>query len=573
MKNNQTIQTITELLNKYIEENESYKSTKEMYENYETAEKELDNDIFKLLDHTDLLIDTKIENNNIYLNLIETLKILKDNKLIELTPEQKQNIADSKIYKYCYNSIKYYKNKLAQKFEELQNSKTENNIILEMIDKLENLNDELIDEKLLEELFNILSNKKVDKTDIEKILYLTIKYNNEIFEALKEKELKEPIEKLTDEELAAIFEKYGFDYKKVEEEQKRKLRIKGNIQNIEEVFQAILHYSIPFKENNKVSISILTKSDKNAIETVYNLSQEYNIDFNRIIKLIPGVLIHKSTQNKIKYVQATNAQQISGSYEDFEENIKLIKEIGYDIKEVIKSTITIFTVSNKTLRKNVEELRKYGFPKNLKEIGFKLSGLKGESTIKNIDKFIELDEFEYIKHNTSRLCLEQTTCIFNRLYFAKKYNRQNNNQYIIKRKTKTKEILSGIICDEKIKTLDSIIDTTELEKNYNGIDSYNTLLEYLIQEERKGYTYEMTDDETINLIEKNNKINQIMYKFNDTIISRYKVQRIYSLLKKQFPDFDKQQLLLFAVTYNSILNQDEYNNIKNTIIKNKEKTK
>ena len=447
MKDNETLQKMIELLKKYLNKTDNVKEAESMLKQYQNAEEEIEDNLFKLLDHTDLLIDTKIENNKEYLYLIETLRILKDNKLITITEEQKNELKNSNMFKYCMNSLKYYKNKMQLKYNELRNNSDENDDILKIIKELEKLDNELIEEDLSEDIFNKLNNEKVSKNDIELLLYLSVKYNNEVFELLKTQELKENKEKLTDQELKEVFEKYGYNYSKVNEEQKQRLRIKGNIKNIEEVFEAIDSYSIPFKETDSTSISLLIKSDKNAIETIYQLSQKYNVDFSRIIRLIPGVLIHKSSKAYKNNSAKLGMQQVQGSYEDFEENIKLLEECGYDIKDVMKSTITIFIVPNKTLRRNVEELRKYGFPKNLNEIGFKLSGLKGDA-IKNIDRFIELDEFNYIKQNTSRLCLEQTSPIFERLYFAKKHNKENEEQFIIKKKTKDKEILSGIVSNE-----------------------------------------------------------------------------------------------------------------------------
>lgn len=562
MKDNETLQKMIELLKKYLNKTDNIKEAESILQQYKNAENEIEDNLFNLLDHTDLLIDTKIEDNKEYLYLMETLRILKDNTLITLTDEQKNEIKGSKMFKYCMNSLKYYKNKMQLKYNELKNTSNENDDILKIVKELEKLDDELIEEELLEDIFNKLNNEKVSKNDIELLLYLSIKYNNDVFELLKTKELKENKEKLTNQELKEIFEKYGYDYSKVKDEQKKQLRIKGNIKNIEEVFEAINNYSIPFKETDTTSISLLIKSDKNAIETIYQLSQKYNIDFSRIIKLIPGVLIHKSTKKSKSTTSETSAQQISGSFEDFEENIKLLEECGYDIKDVMKSTITIFITSNKTLRKNIEELRKYGFPKNLNEIRFKLSGLKGDA-IKNIDRFIELDEFNYIKQNTSRLCLEQTSPIFTRLYFAKKLNKSGKEHYEIKRKTKNKEMLTGTITTGT--ELDKKIDKNELETNYPGIESYKEFLEFLSQEERKGYPYEMSNDELISEFEKQYKQSQIEYKINDNILSRYKTQRIYSLLTKHFTEDKKDELLLFALTYNSLLSHDEYEKIKSTL--------
>lgn len=572
MEYKQILETIIKILENNFRNTKELKEIQAAYEQYKNANEKIVNNIYDLLDFTDLLVDQEKDNKEEYINLLETLKVLKNNKLIKITKEQEENIKQSEIYKNCIKETEKHKSTMKEKYEETKKSLSCNNDIKDIIEDLGDVGEDLIEEDLIKNIYNLIKEGKINASEAETLLKLIIEYNNKMFEKLKNQKLIEEREKISDEELEEIFKKYGFDYKKVEENQKRSLRIKGNAKNIEEVFQALIKYSIPFKENSLTSIYLLIKSDKNAIETIYNLSKEYNIEFKRIISAIPAALIHKSSEKSKGNGNQNINKTVSGSYEDFEKNIKLMKEIGYNIEEVVEKTISILTTPNKTLRKNIENLKKYGFPNNLKDFGFSLSGLKGANPIIIIDKFIELGELEYIKRNTSRLNLDKTSYIFTRLYFAKKYNTTADEKIITKKKTKDKEILTGVISKENDKTLDKMINPEILKTDFSDIENYNEILEYISQEEKKGYSFEISHDETIDKIERQFKNTEITYKFNDTIISRYKTQRIYSLLKKHFPEYDNKTLLLFSLTYESILSEEEYENIKQYVTK-KEKTK
>lgn len=568
---NKNLEQLIKLLEENIKTLKETEITTE-YDKYKNIEEKLENNLYEILNHTDLLINIKLEENEKYTNLIQTLNILRNNDLIQLTDEQIKIIKQNEIYMKCKNKILNYKNKIQQIHLKEQQKENINKELKNIIETLKNLNNKIIEDETIKQIYSLILNDNISKQN--EIIDLILKYNIEIYEQQKTNYNRKAKEILTDEELEEIFKKYGYNYNLVSDDFKQRLKTKGNLINIEEVFEAIKKYNLKFNEKNPLSICLLIKSDKEIIDNIWNISKKYNFDFYDIIKKIPSCLLHKNN-NRIRLeknnTQSETLYEISGSYEDLEKNIKIIEEVGYNIQDVFKNTISILIIPHEKIKRNIEALHKYGFPKNLKSINFSLTGLKSDNITASLDMFIELNEFEYIKNNTSRLTYETDAYIFKRLYFAKKYNKQNTKQYKIKRKYDNKDVLTGIISNENDTTLNSIIDTQQIENTIIDKETDKILKDYIEQNEKKGYEYRTSNDELIINIEKNYLDTNITYRFNETIISRYKTHRIYTLLKDKFTEIDKKDLLLYALTYNSIIDHEELNYIKSCI--NKEKTK
>lgn len=559
-----SLSIIIEIIKKYIISIENSKEIEDTYQHYQKAEKNIKENIFELPNYTDLLFDTKIVKNNNYNELIKTLTILKNNSLIILTEEQINLIKQSQIFRYCLNTITYYRKRIEKKIDEQTKINAKNKMINQIIQNLEMFKSNIIDDNTVNMIYNFIKENNISKNDTEQIITNILKHNVEIYEKIKEINYN-----LTPEQLIELFNKYEYKYDKVPKGFKQRLLIKGDLDNIEEVFVALHSHNITFEEKNKIHLCLILKSDKDIIEKIWTLSQKYSFDFNEMLKKIPGIFLHKNFDHiRINYNQSEfePTAEISGAFEDFKENIKLIKKLGYDITETLKNNKSILILPNNKLKRNAEALINYGFPENLHQIGLKLSGLKGENIIATIDKFIELDELTYVQENTSRLSLEPDSVIFYRLYFAKKYNKEHpNNKFTIKRQTEAKEVFTGIISNENDKTLDYLIDKETITNYVFNHTIDETIKKYIEEQNKIGFENEITIDDMIKSIEESHKYNNASYMFDDIIISRNKVLRIYSMIFKKFDNLDKQHLLLFAITYNSILNHEEFDKIKNYI--------
>ena len=513
----------------------------------------LSNNIFEILNYeipvpSELLDDHK--------KLISTLEVLRNNKFVFLNDIQKNTIIQSEVYQACLNYIK-------NKIEKLRKGKMDD--VFELVSLFKNLNGEMIDDSLINKFYDFISKYKVPLFDAEKALVCILNYNACLYENVINTGL-------TNEELIAVFEKYGYSYNKVPEEYKGLLVVNGNLSNIESLFIKFKEYNIPFNEKNISFIYFLIKSDSNIFDHILELSKKYDYNILDLIKKVPSIFLHKNkfmsegNGGSFSSNNTGHSFEINGTYEDFENTIVLFDSIGYDFSTVIEKCPSILVASYDKLKRNVDLLFEYGFSKNLAASGFKLSAFKSNDILLTLDKFIELGELKYVQDNTSRLAFGSDSFIFDRLYFAKKYNSEHSDKFIIKRQFSKKEVLTGIIYNKEDRTLDSLIDKSSVTNYVFSADIDKEINSFI-----ESFDYSSCDicsDELISSIE-GNVVSNLEYMFDGVIISRPKTIRVYSALVSHY-DYDKKLLLLFALTYNSILDHDEFEVIKG-YVKGREK--
>ena len=549
-----SLQTVIGILNESLEKVPKI-DTKFSLEEYQNAKKSMEKDVFELPNYEQLFHDSEISNQDIN-ELCNTLKALKNNKYIQITNEQKEEIKKSEIYNSLINLIN-------NNIEKLTQGKDINDLVGQIGKQNFTLENSIID-KIYEVIrkYNISKEKTIV---IFKNLMMHI--NNLSYVQNKTIEVKP---KLTEEQLTELFNKYGYDFNKVPKEFQLKLLSKGNSNTIEEMFNCMPNYGIKFSEKNKATLYLILKSSNNALEKMRELSQKYGFNFHDTLKNIPASFIHKSKNTDIKKnrnYQSEDEKELIGAFEDFCENIEIIDNLGYNIPIAMKKAISVFTKSSSKIKRNIELLREYNFfdGNNLASTGFVLSGLKSSNLQEMIDIFIELDELKYVRDNSSRLVLDTDSYIIRRLYFAKK-NGINN----YKRQKGDKTILTGIISDEADKSMDIYIDLNSIKHNVFDELTDREIADYLDRKLR-----ETNDDvdtyQEISILDNNYTRDDYTYDFNGTIISNKKVKKIYPLLLKEYPELDRKKLLLYAITYNSMMSSEEFENISNIIIAKEKK--
>ena len=563
LKNNNPLQTVIDILNKQLENIPKTKSGHKL-ETYQEVKQHMEKDIFTLLDYDQLFFDNNGINSQDFYELGSTLKVLRNNNFIKITDEQKEYIKNHTVYQ---NLLKH----INEKIEELTPGKD----IEQLIEELEKINKGFLENSTIDKLYNIIQKYGISK---EETLIIFKKLTQHINMISKQQEIKTytVLPKLTQEQLIELFSKYGYDFNKVSKDLQTTIINKGNMNNIEEMFINLPKYGIKFNEKSKMHIYLIIKSSKEALETIMKLSEEYGFSFSEITGAYPSVLLHKNNGQEIKKngKNEINPQEVDqswqGAFEDFCNNIELIKSLGCNITEAIKDNPSVFIVSYTRLSLNARILKEYGFldENNLLPQGFKLSGLKSTNLQEIIDIFIELGEMNYLKVNASRLRLESDSYIIKRIYFAKKHG----IEYKSERKNKT--TLKGIISDEKTKTLDRYIDIESIKHTIFDEkidDEIKSTIERILKSVHQTAIEQNSELPEVNTLDQTYKRNEMTYSFNGTIISIRKVKKLYPILLHEFPELDKRKLLLYAITYNSMMDENEFNNIKNIIVA-KEKT-
>ena len=96
---------------------------------------------------------------------------------------------------------------------------------------------------------------------------------------------------------------------------------------------------------------------------------------------------------------------------------------------------------------------------------------------------------------------------------------------------------------------------------FNG--EYTTINKKEVDAELANLTeFDLTVDESLSKIDQKYKKDELRYQFDNIIISRIKTIRIYNYLKNKISMVDA---LIVALTYNSVLKNDEYEKIVNVV--------
>lgn len=527
--------------------------------------------IFLLIDLEKYINYFKIneDDKEIINGIIIVLKAFRNNKFAKLPNDIRRSIQSNSIMKKYIEDLLNMKNDYEQ-YKAVPNQMQE---ILEYIQSLER-NSYIED---LNKIFDIIRNIKIDLKIKRDISIKIAEYNIAVGQYMANYDYTEEeyVDKVFSyrvsyEDLKNILEKYGYNIEKLNEEILEKILLLGNINDIEYILQWYnkleLDIDIEKKTDDKY-FHLLYRCDSKIIDRMEMISKELNIDIKKLLVKSLSAFMHKATKD-MKKIKETNKKtndsiQLIGSYEDFVANKNLLSDYGYDIVESYNKCPSIFIYSNKKLKSNIKALEKYGINVKENHDSIKLSGLKSTDILLTIDKFIELDEFDYIKNNTSRLQLGPDHVIFYRLYKAKK----NNVDFRSNRQKGTYKsfITQDAIGKDFVSNDNKQCDTNTIIPNIFN-ESTRELLQQSYNISNSIISEEILDSEIIRKLDSLYlRDNQIVYYINNIRISRFKVIRLLSSLKDYIETLDINDLLLYCITYNSILNQAEFDSIKEKI--------
>ena len=478
---------------------------------------------------------------------------------------------------------------------ELENLKTKNeiqrkiNLYNELLNKINNpKNKSFITElDLLDELFISFN------TDIEtrKLILIDImKYNKELFNKLMTTEKVEAkVERLDINEVEELFRKHNYEFKDLRPKQQEYILNYASINNMDEVFETLkrLHFpkfNLP-KDSSKLT-TILINCDKETIEMVVEFSKSRGITPYDLTSLVP-VLVEQRNRNIKKPGQikppTDDTPIIAGKSKDYMDNIEFLESNGFDILYIYNKCRELLIVNHERLKENFEAFKLYGFKFDQDSLGNlthpALSCLLSSNFIEVVDQFIEIcpKGFDYIKENMSRIMTypDPLGIVFYNIYAS--YMETNEygddlvpegpfNKHFQLRGEITRYAGSGYKNipyrgvteenkQEKTMTITPDIKNKELfEERVHEVKTECKPLKDLTENDR----------ELEKLEEYTDKSNPVRYNFNGVLISKLKVKRIYNILKNYELE-NYEDSLLYAVLYNTIINQNDYENIKQIV--------
>lgn len=418
----------------------------------------------------------------------------------------------------------------------------------------------------------------------------------------------EDVEKI-EEELIAIFSRFDLDFnsfynKLSNSEQKEFINyIKPN--KVADILNVLKEFNVSLNDSyyNCKLIQHKTKQIKELLmyssgetlrkvlscvdkEQIYNngiveLDGNFKrgIDFDLLLES-PARFIDRKRRYKLKgneIIDVKFGTDSIGAANDFIENIELFKSYGVNPLDFCENAKVSILPTDK-IKKIISVFELYGIGKDY--FAKTLSCFDSIHQADALDQFIELGQFDYILRNMSRCQLLPDNPIFYRLVYGIKHTALPMESMITK-----KGNFSSLITDTSKKGDTTSFGITAFNKQqmvnqtsrfYGDHEVYQTYSE-LISPISSDVTVALSrDDSIVHILDENFLVRKTdgemiypnVYNFGtiDTPrgpwninISRNKVLRICNELMQHNVEIDNMDTIMFIVTKNSILTQEEYN--------------
>lgn len=449
----------------------------------------------------------------------------------------------------------------------------------------------IIDDTLIQELLSSCTEEEQMA-----ILFFILKYNQSLYhDKMSQQELIDR-PRLNLEEVKELFDDFGYDFSELKNVDQDYLLSYGHINQIREILECLQKFHFPrfdLRRNGKKLVAILVNSDVQTIEDIVDYSHEKDISPQTLLLLVPALI----KQTKQHTGQSGNfvgqsSSSITGRSEDYKKNIKFLEKIGFQISFIVKKCKELLIMSNAKLEANYQKFELYGFKVPTDEYGNlchpALSCLMSNNFDEIVDQFIEISPkgHSYIRDNMSRVSTitsPHDLCFYN-IYAS--YMDQNevgdklipegpfvneNHSELKLRGEITRYSGSGYekipyrgITEENKQEKTMTVDIDCLNK-----DEFDKAVEKHRGNEEELYDLVFNDNVILGLDTYIDKNDPLRYDFDGVLISKQKVLRIFNILKNEHLD-SLEDSLFYAITYNSILNQDAIDRIKH-IIKDRRK--
>lgn len=566
--NNELLNILNSIILKNKEEIEQ--KEKNLFSNFDEIIKEIE----KVLENPDLIKEFDLEKLNKFINInnseFRLLKFLKkcsqsQSDELKLTQENKVLILD--CFKNYLNLINFNKEKVVLENQKLTKLKENYKELINLKNKI--LNHETFNKQEFILFSNYLKENITDINEYIKVIKeLSLLVCGDYEKSFQEEEVSLiKITNLNREDLESLFNEFNYNFNNFRLKEQEKILLYGSLENIRNILKVLKENNINLNINHyskKIS-EILLLSNRNNISTIIeNIKIDFNNpddDLNQIFTFylnspslfINGIkkyeLINKGN-NKKKFDGKDKDLLIAGAFNNYQLNRQYFIELGVkNINDLMKACSSSFTISHMRVKKNVEAILSYGIKR---EVMFDtLSSLSSATPLDIIDQFIEAGFYKYIINAPSRLRLPIDSAELIRLINAKKAGWKENEMFGYASGVKKQKYMKLT----KLNELDG--KNLMIEPRFKfDFDSKYQNIEF---EEPVVVSESILENEWIKILDNNFKHDELTYKFNEIIISRYKVLRYFNALVKN----GRNQLedLRNVIFKNTIITKNEYNTI------------
>ncbi|MCI6349801.1 MAG: hypothetical protein MR779_02735 [Tenericutes bacterium] len=509
--------------------------------------------------------------------LIDTLKNLDANVLkyiLDLGLDEKQEKILSDI-----------KNKVETKITELESINEETikeriNYNKILLSKIKNKTINLIDSRDISYIVELLVKNGFQVSAQIEVLKLINKINLDIYSNIDVEEVISSEKEETNidkDELIKILSAHKIDFNSLKEENRTKLIKYGVLSQIEEILCTLEEQGLHnIKSREDILVNILIYSSKKIIDDNMKLVKERNIVSLAYINPTMFYPAMKVVTNKRPYIKSgptpgERTSKTSGSSNFLKGNIELLDELGIDPEEVYSKCATYFYGNPKLKRRLLKNLELYGI--NLRDNLSSYALLStGAAVLDTLDKAIENGAYEYCLEYQSRLGSNNRVNYYRIKYAKKLYEEGNplgrktpfNARYVNAKGRETYVLASDFTKATSEKYGSEEQDTKRLYGSKEIAVENQELISTILSNSRCDVITDISrlNSKIVSLDKLYMSEDGITYNFNGVIISRNKVLRYAEKLITS-PNIElTDSTLLYIITRNSMLDENELNIIK-----------
>lgn len=509
--------------------------------------------------------------------LIDTLKNLDTNVLkyiLDLGLDEKQE----KILSDIKSKVETKITELESINEETIKEKINYNKIL--LSKIKNKTINLIDSRDISYIVELLVKNDFPVSAQIEVLKLINKINLDIYSNIDVEDVISSEKEETNidkDELTKILSAHKIDFNSLKEENRTKLIKYGVLSQIEEILCTLEEQGLHnIKSREDILVNILIYSSKKIIDDNMKLVKERNIVSLAYINptmFYPAMKVVTNMRPHIKSgpTLGGRASKTSGSSNFLKGNIELLDELGIDPEEVYSKCATYFYGNPKLKRRLLKNLELYGI--NLRDNLTSYALLStGAAVLDTLDKAIENGAYEYCLEYQSRLGSNNRVNYYRIKYAKKLYEEGNplgrktpfNARYVNAKGRETYVLASDFTKATSEKYGSEEQDTKRLYGSKEITVENQELISTILSNSRCDVITDISrlNSKIVFLDKLYMSEDGITYNFNGVIISRNKVLRYAEKLITS-PNIElTDSTLLYIITRNSMLDENELNIIK-----------
>ena len=599
MSQDRLIELIKQILQEYQQEiekiTEKNNSTFERYHKTQESLAEDKNNIINLSEEeiASLLSEIPLqeEEREQEFNYLKTIRKLLNLNItkqttFQLTPKQEEYIAlfKSQLQTLEQNAQESLKEQLLQSKEKRERIKSFKRLLGILEDPK---NKEYISE--IDAINQLLEQENIEEVQRREFLYGILRYNYAIYQEEMSLQEVEEHRRLNKEEVKDLLNNYNYDFQELTESKQEDLLNFGKMEKIAEVLECMKNLKFPrldLKRNGAKFVALLLNGDKETLEEMVAYGKEKGLRIPDLLLILPSLIKQKEEKSGRKNFD-NPTPFISGRNEDFKQNIEFFEEVGFTVTYLFRKCKEILIMPHEKLVTNYRKFVLYGFTISKDEYGDlchpALSCLLATNFDEIVDQFIEISKegHQYIKENMSRITTTTTPqdLMFYNIYASYMEQDEMGELLIAEgpfvRTNAKKLMLRGEITRYAGSGYENI--------TYRGVTEENKRAKTMTKEiecqnkeefEKAVKDAKGREEELYNLVFDDPRIlelecftdihDPVRYDFDGVLISKNKVFRIFNILKNYHLD-TLEDSLLYAVTYQSIMNEEMLEKVKKAI--------